>query len=487
MTVDETHEWAPVAGALIAGKYRVEKVLGEGGMGLVLVASHEELGHRVAVKILKPEVLGNDEARQRFLREARAMVSLRSTNIARVYDVGKLDNGIPFMVMEFLEGTDLANLVEQQGVLNADEAASYVLQACDAISEAHDKGIVHRDLKPANLFLTRRTGGAPLVKVLDFGISKATQGEGAALNLTATATMIGSPHYMSPEQIRSSRSVDTRADIWSLGVILFELVTGKHPFSGDTLASLCAAIVIDAPKPLLGLRPDLDHEFVRVVLRCLEKDSARRYQTVGALMEALAAFAGPHAPDDRASMRRVVAARGGEQTGVETGDMPAAFSGAALGVVPPAAPSQSVRTAAQTPRALAREASSTASAVGGTNDKVSGNKRALLFAGGGTIVVALLLFGAIRHEEANRSQIATSGASADTSAVASASARTSEVAAGSVAIPSALPAAGVTPSASATAVSTKPTLHATRPTPSARATASQKGPAPSLLDSLDRK
>lgn len=283
---------APVApGDLLAGKYVVERVLGEGGMGVVVAATHRQLGQRVAVKFLLAEFCQHPEAVARFLREAQAAVRIQSEHVARTIDVGTLESGAPYMVMEFLSGRDLASELATRGALSVEEAVGFVLQACEAIAEAHALGIVHRDLKPANLFLSHRADGSPLVKVLDFGISKAASPAGAPMNLTTTQSVMGSPLYMSPEQLKSTKNVDQRADVWALGVILYELLTGKTPFQADTVSGLIATVVSEAPPPLRDSRPDLPAELEAVVLRCLEKDPARRVQHVGTLAMALQAFA----------------------------------------------------------------------------------------------------------------------------------------------------------------------------------------------------
>ena len=281
---------APVApGDVLAGKYRVERVLGVGGMGVVVSALHLELGDRVAMKFLLPECSKNPEAAARFLREARAAARIKSDYVARVIDVGRLESGAPYMVMEYLDGCDLGAHVEQ-GRLPVEEAVDYVIQACHAMAEAHALGIVHRDLKPANLFLTQRSDGSRVVKVLDFGISKSQQELGDA-SLTKTSTMMGSPYYMSPEQMRSARDVDHRTDIWALGVVLYQLLAGVTPFQGDTLPELLTRIMTDTPPSLCGARPEVPGELDAVVFRCLEKSPLARYKHVGELARALNPFA----------------------------------------------------------------------------------------------------------------------------------------------------------------------------------------------------
>ncbi|HEU4581468.1 MAG TPA: serine/threonine-protein kinase [Polyangiaceae bacterium] len=280
-------------GQLIAGKYRIEQTLGRGGMGVVMAALHEQLNQRVALKFLTDNAYQQPEAVARFVREARAAVQIQSEHVARVMDVGTLDSGAPYMVMEYLRGRDLKDVSSRRGPLPVSEAVDYVLQACDAVAEAHSLGIVHRDLKPSNLFLTERPDGSPLVKVLDFGISKALHaGErGSQMQMTASAAIMGSPQYMSPEQIRSSKNVDARADVWALGTILHELLTGTPAYVADTVPGLLAMIVADPPPPLSSARADAPAELEAIILRCLEKDRERRYPSVAALARALERFA----------------------------------------------------------------------------------------------------------------------------------------------------------------------------------------------------
>jgi serine/threonine-protein kinase len=270
-------------GAVLVGRYRVERVIGQGGMGVVVKAMHLQLNQPVAMKFLLPEVLGNQQVVQRFLREAQAAVRLKSEHVARVIDVGSLESGAPYMVLEYLEGADLSNFPRSQ--LTVGGVIDLVLQACEALAEAHSLGIVHRDIKPANFFITRGSDGAPLLKVLDFGISKSPL---AGSNLTATQSVMGTPAYMSPEQMRSSRDVDHRTDIWALGVVLYELLQGMPPYGGDTFSSMVIKVVNDPlPRLTVALPADLD----AVVYRCLEKDPARRFQNVAELAQALAKYA----------------------------------------------------------------------------------------------------------------------------------------------------------------------------------------------------
>jgi eukaryotic-like serine/threonine-protein kinase len=291
------------AGDLVAGKYRVEEVLGEGGMGVVVCALHLQLDERVAIKFLLPDLLSIPEAVQRFTREARAAVKIKNEHVARVFDVGTLDSGAPYMVMEYLEGDDLAAWLERRGPLPVELAVDFVLEACEALAEAHAIGIVHRDLKPANLFCTRRPDGTPSIKVLDFGISRMTgTGGSAELGLTKSSIMMGSPCYMSPEQMRTPHDVDFRADIWALGAILHELIVGRPPFPGESLPEVCLKITTAEPDRLGSLKPGVPPALDAVVLKCLEKVRDRRYPDVASLAAALAPFASERV---RASAQRI--------------------------------------------------------------------------------------------------------------------------------------------------------------------------------------
>ncbi len=279
------------AGQVLAGKYRVDRMLGQGGMGVVVEARHISLEDRVALKFLLPEYSSHPEAAARFMREARAAVKIKGPHVARVSDVGTLENGAPYMVMEYLDGTDASKVLER-GVLPPTEAIDYVVQACDAISEAHSLGIIHRDLKPANLFVTRHKDGTPFVKVLDFGISKVV-GEGGTDGLTRTSATMGSALYMSPEQIRQSKSVDHRTDIYALGVTLYELLTGRQPYVAESFAALCVEIATGVPAPLAEQRPDLPPGLIAAIEKAYVRDPAQRYQSVAEFCVALAPWALP--------------------------------------------------------------------------------------------------------------------------------------------------------------------------------------------------
>jgi serine/threonine protein kinase len=287
-------------GQILAGKYEVETVIGIGGMGVVVAARHVQLEQKVALKFLRPEAMQSKEAVERFLREARNAVRLRSEHVAKVIDVGTLETGAPYMVMEFLDGADLSQVVEATGSISIDEAVHFVLQASEAIAEAHSLGIIHRDLKPQNLFVTRRVDGRPLVKVLDFGISKTLDSQ-SGLSLTRTSSIMGSPLYMSPEQMRSTKNVDQRSDIWALGVILYELLTGRVPFEAEAVPELCLKVVQDPAEPPKSLRPEIPEGLNAVVLKCLEKDTAHRFANVAEFAEALE----PYSPLARGASERI--------------------------------------------------------------------------------------------------------------------------------------------------------------------------------------
>ena len=277
-------------GQVIAGKYVIESLLGRGAMGVVMRARHAELDEAVALKLLKSTWMDQPEILARFAREARAVVKLRSEHAARVFDVGRTDAGVPFMVMELLEGEDLAAVLLRDSV-DVDTAVDWVLEACDALAEAHVNGIVHRDVKPENLFLVQRHGRGR-VKLLDFGVSKVALTAGTAQEaLHETTTMVGTPLYMSPEQIRRSTDADARADIWSVGCVLYELLTRRPPFLADSLPEVCALILESEPTPVCALRADVDPGLGEVIARCLAKKPADRYACIAELAMALLPYA----------------------------------------------------------------------------------------------------------------------------------------------------------------------------------------------------
>ncbi|HWL88212.1 MAG TPA: serine/threonine-protein kinase [Polyangiaceae bacterium] len=321
-------------GELLAGKYRVDQVLGTGGMGVVVSALHVHLQNEVAIKLLRSDRIIPGHSAERLIREARAACKIRSEHVARVFDVGVLEDGSPYIVMERLRGSDLASWIEREGTLSVTAAVDTVLQACEALAEAHVLGIVHRDLKPANLFRTEHMDGSLCIKVLDFGISKITSlaedarppssrrapkvsrasaqemtWDGTTVDvpmcmpkkstlpmalgesLTGTGAQVGSLHYMAPEQVLSARDVDARADIWSLGMILYELLAGRPAFARESAEDVARAILEEAPLSLRVTRPDVPPALDSAIVRCLEKRRADRFFDVAALADAIAPFA----------------------------------------------------------------------------------------------------------------------------------------------------------------------------------------------------
>jgi serine/threonine protein kinase len=288
-------------GDVLAGKFRVDKILGVGGMGIVVAAHHLQLDEKVALKFLLPDALKVPEAVARFDREARAAVKIKSEHVARVSDVGKLENGSPYMVMEYLDGGDLSGMLEKTGRLPIEQAVDFVLQASEAIAEAHSLGIVHRDLKPANLFCIRRPNGQLSIKVLDFGISKTTSAN-ENVQMTRTTAVMGSPVYMSPEQMQTTKGVDLRTDIWSMGIILHELLAGRVPFDSQTVTDLAIRVAMEAPPPVTSFRPEVPAGLEQAILKCLEKQRENRYQNMAELAAAIAPFGTRHA---KGSLERI--------------------------------------------------------------------------------------------------------------------------------------------------------------------------------------
>jgi serine/threonine-protein kinase len=272
-------------GSLIAEKYRVTRMIGAGGMGTVWEGQHVEGGYRVAIKVLRADQLGDPENIKRFYGEARAVAKLRTKHVAKIYEVGGLPDGRPFIVMEFLDGGDLEAELGRRGRLPVEEACRHVMAACVAITEAHSHGIIHRDLKPANLFLARE-GSETVLKVVDFGISKVASDDG--VRLTQTQSAFGTPLYMAPESVRSAKLADERTDVWALGVILHELVTGHVPFLGESATAVAVAVTMDEPKPPSALVPDLPGFVDTVVATALQKNPAKRFQSAAEMSTAIA-------------------------------------------------------------------------------------------------------------------------------------------------------------------------------------------------------
>jgi len=288
-------------GDILAGRYRVERVLAAGGMGIVVAARHVQLNQRVAVKVLTHQA-ESSQSTARFLTEAKASALLRSDHVVHVSDVGTLDSGLPFMVMELLDGEDLSQVLESEGNLAVEQAVDYILQACEGLAEAHAARIVHRDLKPGNLFRARRPDGSDTIKVLDFGVSKALSKDiRAEGTVTTTDAVFGSPLYMSPEQMQSASKADERSDIWSLGVVLYELLTRRMPFDAESMAGLAVRIATDPPTRLLQALPTAPPELEAVIFKCLEKKPDNRYPNVAEL----AADLEPFCPGSRLRVERI--------------------------------------------------------------------------------------------------------------------------------------------------------------------------------------
>lgn len=283
----------PEAGDLVAGKYRIERVIGEGGMGRVFAAHHEVLDQRVAVKLLFAEVAERPNVVERFLREAKSTARLKSAHVARVMDAGMTESGLPFLVMECLEGCDLMELLRLSGPLPLVDVVDYILQGLEGIAHAHAAGIVHRDLKPSNLFLALLPDGSNAVKLLDFGISKSIARSGAEVATLTGQNIMGSPAYMSPEQIRNAKMVDPRSDLWSLGVVMYELLTGKLPFRGDGVGELLAAVLEQEPIPLRARRADVPEGVEAAVHKALRRIRDARFASAAEMARALSPWASP--------------------------------------------------------------------------------------------------------------------------------------------------------------------------------------------------
>lgn len=316
------------AGSVVAGKYRIDAVLAEGGMGIIYRGWHLVLDQPVAVKVMRPELSERPEAGLRFLNEARAAARLRGANVARVLDSGAIDAAgteLLYIVLEYLEGADLRTVLEQSGALRLEQAVDFVLQACEALAEAHVAGIVHRDVKPENLFLTRQPDGSEIIKLLDFGISKRMDGD--PLVEGTDGQSLGSPHYMAPEQMSSPGGVDMRADIWSLGIVLYELLTLRVPFDGDTIATVCAQVLGREPEPMGTYCEEMPSEVEAAVLGCLQKEREDRHAHVGELAKALAPFGSTKASESLRRIQRIFEHRSEaafvdvdvDLTGVESG------------------------------------------------------------------------------------------------------------------------------------------------------------------------
>lgn len=316
---------APVApGDVVAGKYQVQSILGEGGMGSVVAARHVTLGRDVAIKFLHAELATSLDTVARFLREARATSRLESEHVVKILDVDVLPSGAPYIVLERLHGKDLSSHLEARGALPIAEAVQHVVEACEALAEAHAKGLIHRDLKPANLFVDEKPGGRRTTKILDFGIAKSLGTDTVRPTAEAGPVVLGSPRYMAPEQARSLE-IDARTDVWALGAVLYELVSGKPAFDGETLFQLLARIVTEPPKPLAVAAPP---ELEAAIFKCLQKEPGDRFASVAELALAIAPFGTAEA--------RAIAGKLGGSGAVRALDAPTREStGPAAPIAPP--------------------------------------------------------------------------------------------------------------------------------------------------------
>ena len=283
--------YLPGAGTLIGGKYRIEGTIGEGGMAVVLLATHEGLRQKVAVKVLQPKFAASRELRERFFREARALAALSSEHITRVFDVGTLESGAAYLVLEHLEGMDLHAVLQKEGPLSWRRAVGYLIQASKGLKDAHDHKILHRDIKPANMFLMPVANTPGKIKLLDFGLAKLKEEGGGVSSLTGAESVMGSPSYMSPEQIKGLTNADERSDIWSLGVSLYELLCDGYPFEADTAMKIAAAVIVEKPKPLSARVKNLPPGLEDVIMSCLVKDPEARTRSASQLITQLTPFA----------------------------------------------------------------------------------------------------------------------------------------------------------------------------------------------------
>ncbi len=309
-------------GTLLAGKFRVLRLLGAGGMGAVYEIEHDLTKHRRALKMLHAQFRAYPAVVARFLREASAAGRIGNPHIIETFDAGEFDTGEPYLVMEYLEGHTLSDALGAKGTLPIDELANILVQACEGVQAAHDAGIIHRDLKPDNLFLVERDG-KPFVKILDFGVSKFDAELTGGMGMTKEGSTLGTPFYMPPEQVRGEKNLDARADVYALGVILYECASGRRPYEAETLPHLALLIHEGKAHPLAELRPDLPASFVEIAARAMASDRGQRYPTARALAEALLPFA-----DGALGQTMIGGAEAGGQVVIKTSGVPtAALSG----------------------------------------------------------------------------------------------------------------------------------------------------------------
>ena len=287
-------------GATYADKYKIVRVLGEGAMGAVYEAENVRIRRRVALKILHPQIAQKADTLRRFEREAQAAGRIGSKHIIEVLDLGELPDGARFMVMEFLDGTTLDQRIRSKGRLTPEDAAPIIAQLLEGLGAAHEAGIIHRDLKPANIYLTTSRGVPDFVKILDFGVSKFNV-LNDEMSMTSTGAVLGTPYYMSPEQAKGSRQVDPRSDLYAVGVILYECITGQVPFSAETFNELIFRIVLESPPPVESFVPNLDPAFTAIIHKAMAREANERFQSAAEFRSAVlkwaeAAASGPVMP-----------------------------------------------------------------------------------------------------------------------------------------------------------------------------------------------
>lgn len=455
-------------GTVLLGKYRVDEVLGTGGMGRVVRASHQYLNQSVAIKILLPQMAESPSTVARFLREAQATVRLKNEHVARVIDVGTTADGTPFMVMEYLEGNDLNQILRHHGPQAPNIVVDLMLQACEGMSEAHAQGIIHRDIKPSNYFITQRPDGSMLLKILDFGISKTPVD---FTELTGTQTVIGTPSYMAPEQMKSGKQADARSDIWSMGVVMYQLLQGRPPFSGESYAELVLKVGAEPPTPL---HVPLPAGLGEVIFRCMEKDPKQRPQDVGELARSLAPFASDpiSAAQIAARTTRILLQRTGGQQG-----LPVAAAGGLTAPVP-------LSPAQLTPRSWPPSSTSLSQGHGQVTLKTKGSKGWLV---AGALSVAILagtggyLASSLRRSSAGS---ATSDEPAEAPAVRmQAQPAPSAEPPATPSAPSAAPATTAPSSAGPTTATTAAPTPSTAPTTATTATTAPSSTAPTSAPS----
>jgi serine/threonine-protein kinase len=320
-----------VTGDIVAERYRVGPVIGAGGMGIVYKAQHIELGTPVAIKVIRPDIAQNSSLWRRFAREARALAALHNKHVVRVHDAGTLSSGLRYLVMELLDGTDLRRWLSERGAMPVPAAVDHVLQVCSALGDAHRLHIIHRDIKPENIFLARFRACEPTVKLLDFGVARFLDDAG---QLTVPGRGVGSPRYLSPEQLQNPGGADQRSDIWGVGLLLYELISGRSPFHDMNTAQVCLTIVQGPVPSIDALCPELPRALSGAIMRCLELDPARRFQSADELSAALEPFSSRHLvarpPSGRSGPRAIRAAKPGKKKGKHpwSGLVPRWLSGA---------------------------------------------------------------------------------------------------------------------------------------------------------------